>query len=315
MAHRGERPGPLPAGSSRQSRPSWPVARSKEPAWHKSRASLIVRRPCSSKRRGRSRAGIHIYQWAPAARQQPCCAPQVMAARTWQRRPEAKQGQPSPRGYVWSAGSKERLGQQASWGPGVPTSGCLRQRGSKATARADRPPEWLSPGCLGPRPWLFGAARSQGKAHIDNLRGSWVPSLAVCASSSNPGGNKQQGLRTPTTQYKGTAVQTRDVSSAPPKQGLGCQWATCTLQVVCTRAGHTGTSTGVLPGQGAAAGSLTPVGSASMAPWEPGDEEAPQPRKRHTSARTGSWAVGAASAADPEPGSATGSATRVRAGL
>ena len=56
---------------------------------------------------------------------------------------------------MWSTGSEKRVGPQASWGPGVPTPGCLRQRGSKATTRADRPPEWQNrgtrvpdPGCL-----------------------------------------------------------------------------------------------------------------------------------------------------------------------
>ena len=33
-------------------------------------------------------------------------------------------------------------------------------------------------------------------------------------------------------------------------------------------------------------GSLTPVGSASITPWEPGDEEPPQARDRHASAST-----------------------------
>ena len=43
----------------------------------------------------------------------------------------------------------------------------------------------------------------------------------------------------PTPHNKGKAVQTRDGSSASPTQGLGCQRATCTLQVVCTRPGRT----------------------------------------------------------------------------
>ena len=38
---------------------------------------------------------------------------------------------------MWSADSEKRVGQQASWGPGVPTPGCLRQRGSKTTTLAD----------------------------------------------------------------------------------------------------------------------------------------------------------------------------------
>ena len=47
---------------------------------------------------------------------------------------ETKQGQTSPKGYVWSANSEDRVGPQASWGPGVPTPGCLRQREEEALA-------------------------------------------------------------------------------------------------------------------------------------------------------------------------------------
>ena len=45
-------------------------------------------------------------------------------------------------------------------------------------------------------------------------------------------------LRTSTTQRKSMADKTRDVRSALPTQGLRCQWATCTPQVVCARDGH-----------------------------------------------------------------------------
>ena len=53
---------------------------------------------------------------------------------------------------MWSTGSKERVGQQASWGPGVPTPGCLGQWGRKATTRAGRPSEWQNPGTWVPDP-------------------------------------------------------------------------------------------------------------------------------------------------------------------
>ena len=54
-----------------------------------------------------------------------------------------------------------RIGTQASWGPCVPSPSCLKQRGSTHTTHAGLPLEWQAPGCLGPRPWLFGAVRSQ----------------------------------------------------------------------------------------------------------------------------------------------------------
>ena len=96
---------------------------------------------------------------------------------------------PGPKGYVWSSG-KVWANRQASWGSWVPIPGCLRQRGSNTTTRAGVLQEWQAPGYLGPRPWLFGAARSQGRAHVDNLTGSWVPSLAVSKSSSGKQGHR-----------------------------------------------------------------------------------------------------------------------------
>ena len=47
----------------------------------------------------------------------------------------------------------------ASWGPGVPTPGCLHQHRWAITQLLGYK------GCWGPRPWLFGATRTEGKAH------------------------------------------------------------------------------------------------------------------------------------------------------
>ena len=121
---------------------------------------------------------------------------------------------PSPRGYVWSTGCEDGWAHMPFWGPWVLTPGCLKQRGSKATTHAGLPLEWQAPGCLGPQPWLFGAARSQGRAHVDNLRGSWAPSLAVCKSSG------EQGRSTPqdsTGRRKLQRYHTRD-----RRHGKGC---------------------------------------------------------------------------------------------
>ena len=68
------------------------------------------------------------------------------------------------------------VGPPASWGPGVPTPGCLHQQGRWAITQllgheGGTRSEWWSP-----RLWLFGAARTQGKAHLN----TGVPSLAVC---------------------------------------------------------------------------------------------------------------------------------------
>ena len=89
---------------------------------------------------------------------------------------------------------------------GVLEPTCLRQRGSKTATLADRPLEWPSPECLGPRPWLFGAARSQGRAPIDNLSGLGSPLwlFAYLKATQKGQANKAgtSSLRTPTTQYQ-----------------------------------------------------------------------------------------------------------------
>ena len=58
------------------------------------------------------------------------------------------------------------LDAMAAPGLGVPTPGCLCQRDSSRRL-ADPPHKWQSTGHLDPHPWLFGAARTQGRAHID----------------------------------------------------------------------------------------------------------------------------------------------------
>ena len=66
--------------------------------------------------------GVRIYQQTPAAGQQPSCNPvrHGSGLRAWQRRPETKQGQTSPKGYVRSQGSKKKVGPQA-WVLGSPS--------------------------------------------------------------------------------------------------------------------------------------------------------------------------------------------------
>ena len=152
---------------------------------------------------------------------------------------------------MWSTGCKERVGQQASWGPGVP--GCVRQRGSKAAALAGE------------------QSAHTGRAHVDKLRGSWVPSLAVCTSSGKPESDKPQGQHQHLEDACGTTQGSRQgeqrtthalpAGNLHPASRMHQGWA---------REG-TGTSTGAPP-----AGSLISVGSASMARWATGDDKVPK---------------------------------------
>ena len=108
---------------------------------------------------------------------------------------------------MWSKGSEERVGQQASCGPGAPTPGCLRQRGSKATGRP------LDTGVLG------------------------SPTLAVWRSAlTGQSPCWHQHLEDASARRKGTVDKARGVSSAPTPHGR--QRATCTPQVVRTRDWH-----------------------------------------------------------------------------
>ena len=73
------------------------------------------------------------------------------------------------RGAIWSWGSREGVGLQASWGTWVPTPGCLRQPGSQAASRPGLPRPWQTTRCLGLRPWLNAtllAAGSPPPAHV-----------------------------------------------------------------------------------------------------------------------------------------------------
>ena len=99
---------------------------------------------------------------------------------------------------MWSTGCKERVGQQASWGLGVPTPGCVRQRGSKATTRAGRRAECsllTNSGVLGSPPWLF-------EHLLANQEGTGTEA-------------NKSSLKTP-KKSKSKAGQTRDVNSALP---------------------------------------------------------------------------------------------------
>ena len=93
-------------------------------------------------------------------------------------------------------------------GAWVPDSGCLAQRAHRAESML------TTFRVLGSHPWLF--------EHL----------LATQEGTSNKANTGS--VRMPTPHNKGKAVQ-RDGSSASPTQGLGCQRATCTSQVVCTR--------------------------------------------------------------------------------
>ena len=153
VAHRGKWPG---AWRPPASGGCYPEAAASENGWHLARGmrrqhsrELSTNGPQGAlqlQERGTEQGKASTFTSGhQPPRQQPCdaIATHGSSTRTWQRRPETKQGQTSPKGYVWSTGP------QASWGPGVPMPGCLRQRGSKATARADQPPEWQNLGVLG----------------------------------------------------------------------------------------------------------------------------------------------------------------------
>ena len=182
--------------------------------------------------RGRSRAGHSHLPPNTSRRQQPCCDPvrHGSSPRTWRRRPETKQGQPSPKSYVGSPGKRWASSPLGVLGPHpslfvsagrqgprpadrpqggrargrVPTPGCVAQR-------AHRAKPVCSLGVLGSFPWVF---------------------LHLLATKDGTGSKATSGsLRRPRPPDRGKGGQPRDGSSAVPTQGLGCQQATCTLKV------------------------------------------------------------------------------------
>ena len=193
---------------------------------------MTLRRPCSSKRRGRSRAG-HPHSPVGAGSK---AAALLRPSKSWQQPTDmaeaagSERRAPSPRLKVehrlQGKGGPARL--LGSWGP--------HPWLFEAAGQQDQSPEWQKPGYLGLRPWLFGAARLTGSAHVDNFRDSGVPFLAVDTSSDKSESEKPQGqhsiLRTPTVRRKST------VDKAKISWGLDCQRATCTPQVVGTGDGH-----------------------------------------------------------------------------
>ena len=80
---------------------------------------------------------------------------------------------------MWSTGSKERVGQQASWGPGVPTPGCLRQRGSKTTTLADGH-QRDERGVLGSPPLAVWRSALTGQSPLLTTSGGVLGSLSGC---------------------------------------------------------------------------------------------------------------------------------------
>ena len=109
-------------------------------------------------------------------RQQPCTttSQQGGSPRTWQRRPRAKQGQPSPWGYVWSKAPRKGWAHRPLEVLGSPGSGAAKQPTARACHRSGRQrSSWVpDPGCLaqrahragpifedlrvvGPSSWLF----------------------------------------------------------------------------------------------------------------------------------------------------------------
>ena len=129
-------------------------------------------------------------------------------------------------------------GPTASWGPWVPTPGCLRQRGSRTTTRAGLPQEWRQrgawvpdPGCLAQR-----AHRAEPMLTSSGVLGSPLWLFVPLLASRNAAHRKASAsiLKTPTVPRKGIVDRARGVSSAQHPQILGRQRATCTAQVVCT---------------------------------------------------------------------------------
>ena len=192
---------------------------------------------------------------------QPCSSTASYGSpRTWQRR---KQGQPSPRGYVWSTDSEERVGPQASWSPwplpwlfeaagqqahhprwiatGVAGTGVLGSPTMAVwrSAHTGQTPMLSTLGVLASPPWLFVSLLASRAAK---------PALAECLAERGAYGTT-----------KGIIDRARGVCSAPHPQGLSCQRATCTPQWL-TREG-TEAPQGVQP----PTGSLIPAGSASTA--------------------------------------------------
>ena len=169
-----------------------------------------------------------------------------------------------------SQGSKKKVGPEASWGLGVPTPGCLWQRGGKATAQLA--------GHTGGR---ARATRTQGKARINLSRvlGS-LPWLFehLLAIKDGAGSKATTGsLWRPRPPDQGKAGQPRDERKTVPAQGLGCQRATYTLRWEAEARAHTGTRMALRPARvRPPAGSLALVGSAGMAHGEQGAAEAPR---------------------------------------
>ena len=146
--------------------------------------------------------GIHIYQWAPAAGSSPAAPSQVMAAQG-----HGRGGREQNRGNLARGASCGAQAPRKGWASrpfgvlGSPPLAVYGKQGSKTTTLADRPLEWPSPGCLGPLPVWRSALT--GRALL--TQGFLGPFLAVCTSSSNPGGKNKAGtgsLRTPTTQCR-----------------------------------------------------------------------------------------------------------------
>ena len=104
------------------------------------------------------------------------------------------------------------------------------------------PPLGHHPAVLGARPWLFGATRTQGKAHLNTseVLGP-LPWLFVNEHTAK-GRTGHTADRAATGGHRHTRgarhARWRMRAARDQLQGLGCLQATCTLPLGSTRPGH-----------------------------------------------------------------------------
>ena len=79
-------------------------------------------------------------------------------------------GETSPRGKVWSQGSRWEVGATASWGARVPSPGCFTMSGKQALSYHG---SGRQRGARSPTLAVW-RKRAQGRAHLEDIGGSWV---------------------------------------------------------------------------------------------------------------------------------------------